>query len=234
MALELRDSNIAGHYNNNVNTIPLINKQQCMYVIDWKQSKLTYIRGVKNMLGYNKTDFRIDNFTNFIHPDDIIVVMRVLSAYMTHAFKSSKVDKDLRFNSTYRLLKKDWTYMRILRQSSPYEIDTSGKLISHLSVLTDISFMESADHKVEWDIYSNTMEIHDFKHLIYKDFIDFFTPRELEIIILIKAGYTNKRISEKLFISFHTVVAHRKNILLKSDCHNTKELLEFTSINGIT
>ena len=94
--------------------------------------------------------------------------------------------------------------------------------------------MESADHKVEWDIYSNTMEIHDFKHLIYKDFIDFFTPRELEIIILIKAGYTNKRISEKLFISFHTVVAHRKNILLKSACHNTKELLEFTSINGIT
>jgi DNA-binding CsgD family transcriptional regulator len=234
MALELKETSVADRCHKKIKKILLIKNKQCSYVIDWKQSKLTYSRGIKNMLGYAKADFGIDDITNYTHPDDVIMVVRVVSAYITHVLKSDIVNKDLRFNCTYRLLKKDGTYMRILRQSSPYEIDASGKLISHLSILTDISFIESLDNKVEWDIFSDSMEIHNFKQLVYKDFIDFFTPRELEIILLIKAGNTNKIIAEKLFVSFHTVVAHRKNILLKSCCHNTKELLAFTSSNGIT
>lgn len=234
MAHDLREAVVDRHCHSNVKNIPLIKNKQCLYVIDWKKSELSYHRGVKNMLGYSKADFKIDDITNYIHPEDVIIVMRVLSAYLTHAQKSGKVDENLRFSSTYRLLNKYGTYIRVLRQSSPYEVDASGKLISHLSILTDISFMERKDDKVEWEIFSNNHEISDFKKLIYQDYIDFFTTRELEIVQLIKVGNTNKQIAEKLFVSFHTVVAHRKNILLKSGCHNTKQLLLFTSRNGIT
>ena len=233
IALKLKDSKVASYCHENVITMPLIKNTQCMYVINWKQSELTYIRGVNEMLGYKKEEFNISNIINFTHPDDVVIVMRVVMAYISHTLNTDLIDKELKFNSTYRLLKKDGTYMRILRQSSPYEIGASGKIISHLSILTDITFIENEDHLVKWDIYSNNTVCHDFKDLIYKDFIDFFTPRELEIILLIKAGNTNKHIAEKLFISFHTVVAHRKNILLKSGCHNTKELLLFASNNGI-
>ena len=46
--------------------------------------------------------------------------------------------------------------------------------------------------------------------------IDSLTKRELEIIKLIAAGFRDKEIAEYLFISFHTVRTHRKNILKKT------------------
>jgi len=54
--------------------------------------------------------------------------------------------------------------------------------------------------------------------------------RELEIINLIRHGYTNQEIADTLFLSVHTVMTHRKNILHKLAVRNTAEML--TLING--
>lgn len=45
--------------------------------------------------------------------------------------------------------------------------------------------------------------------------------REQEIIRLIAEGLTNKAIADKLFISAHTVMTHRKNIMAKLGINNT-------------
>ncbi|MDA9563707.1 response regulator transcription factor [Flavobacteriales bacterium] len=47
------------------------------------------------------------------------------------------------------------------------------------------------------------------------------SKRELEIIALIADGGTNKDIAEKLFLSTHTVMTHRKNIMNKLGVKNT-------------
>jgi DNA-binding NarL/FixJ family response regulator len=39
--------------------------------------------------------------------------------------------------------------------------------------------------------------------------------RELELIHLIAAGYTNQEIADQLFLSVHTIKSHRKNIIKK-------------------
>lgn len=51
------------------------------------------------------------------------------------------------------------------------------------------------------------------------------SPRELEIIALVSNGLTNNEIADKLFLSVHTVMTHRKNILHKLDVRNTAEML---------
>lgn len=51
------------------------------------------------------------------------------------------------------------------------------------------------------------------------------TVREKEVIKLIALGLANKEIAEKLFISIHTVISHRKNIT---------EKLGIKSISGLT
>ncbi len=56
------------------------------------------------------------------------------------------------------------------------------------------------------------------------------SPRELEIITLVSNGLTNNEIAEKLFLSVHTVMTHRKNILHKLQVRNTAEMLSL--ING--
>lgn len=51
------------------------------------------------------------------------------------------------------------------------------------------------------------------------------TSREKEVIKLIALGLANKEIADKLFISIHTVISHRKNIT---------EKLGIKSISGLT
>lgn len=41
---------------------------------------------------------------------------------------------------------------------------------------------------------------------------DTLSQREKEIVICVVKGMTNKEIAEKLFLSIHTVITHRRNI----------------------
>jgi DNA-binding NarL/FixJ family response regulator len=58
------------------------------------------------------------------------------------------------------------------------------------------------------------------------------TQREYEVIKLIKEGKSSSEISDMLHLSIHTVVTHRKNIHLKLDIQNERELIKFTLENG--
>ncbi len=52
------------------------------------------------------------------------------------------------------------------------------------------------------------------------------SPREKEVLELLSQGLTDQKIAEQLFISFHTVKTHRKNLLLKFDAKNGAELIK--------
>ena len=201
--------------------------------MDWKKSKITYSKGITEMFGYTKDEFNMNVALNNIHPEDKKIVHRVIRGLIQHSINTSLSGGNQYLKLTYRSLKKDGTYIKVLRQSSPYQIDVDGKFISNMTFLTDISFMTSNDNKVEWHVFSDEMDMSKFKAGIYKEFINFFTKRELQVIALIQHHFTNKEIAARLFISAHTVVSHRKNILKKSNCSNAKELLEFCKLNGI-
>jgi len=51
------------------------------------------------------------------------------------------------------------------------------------------------------------------------------TDREKEILRLIAYEYTAKQIARALFISEHTAVTHRKNLIIKLDAQNTAGLV---------
>lgn len=57
--------------------------------------------------------------------------------------------------------------------------------------------------------------------------------REREILSLVVKGMSNKQIADKLFLSVHTVVTHRRNICNKLDIHNTSGLIIYAIVNGL-
>jgi DNA-binding NarL/FixJ family response regulator len=59
------------------------------------------------------------------------------------------------------------------------------------------------------------------------------TPREIEIIKLIKTGMDTAKIAEKLFLSEETIKSHRKNIYFKLNINKVAELIAFADKNGI-
>jgi DNA-binding NarL/FixJ family response regulator len=63
--------------------------------------------------------------------------------------------------------------------------------------------------------------------------IDSLTRREKEILIHIAQGLTDKEIADKVFLSPHTIITHRKNILSKLGLKNKVELTRFAIDNNL-
>lgn len=59
------------------------------------------------------------------------------------------------------------------------------------------------------------------------------TAREIEVLALIAKEYTNQEIADLLFISPHTVVTHRRNLLQKFNAKNTAGLVNQASRYGM-
>ena len=59
------------------------------------------------------------------------------------------------------------------------------------------------------------------------------SQREKEIIGCIVKGMTNKEIAEKLYISVHTVITHRRNITRKLQIHSTAGLTIYAIVNKL-
>ena len=57
------------------------------------------------------------------------------------------------------------------------------------------------------------------------------TKREQEILVLIGKGQASAQIAEALFVSLHTVSAHRKNLCRKLQLHTTAALAAFAATN---
>ena len=58
------------------------------------------------------------------------------------------------------------------------------------------------------------------------------TNSELEIVRLIADGLTTKEIAARKFISFHTVISHRKNIFRKLGVTSVSELIMYSIKSG--
>lgn len=78
-----------------------------------------------------------------------------------------------------------------------------------------------------FDYDKTTCTVEDVSNLFKDKYTNRFklSKREIEIVDLIRSGYTNNEIAEKLFLSVHTVMTHRKNILHKLEVRNTAEML---------
>lgn len=59
------------------------------------------------------------------------------------------------------------------------------------------------------------------------------TEREMDVVILISRGLTNKEIAQKLILSKYTIETHRKNIMKKLQLKTTGQLIYFASQQGL-
>lgn len=89
------------------------------------------------------------------------------------------------------------------------------------------------------------LSLNQSKEEIFNTFSDIFkektvetetaeiSEREQEIIKLVAKGLTNKDIAEKLFLSIHTVITHRKNITKKLGIKTISGLTIYAVLNGL-
>ncbi|MEX0722126.1 MAG: helix-turn-helix transcriptional regulator [Balneolaceae bacterium] len=65
----------------------------------------------------------------------------------------------------------------------------------------------------------------------YIKVLEILTPREVEVLKGVAAGYTSKEIGNKLFISYRTVQKYRENIKKKLDLSGRRSLFRWCEKN---
>ena len=209
-----------------------VSKSECMYVIDFSQNKLTFAKGFESFLGYKDKKMSLENYLDKIHPDDIDLVGSIGAATMQHTHNNPNQNKDNVLYISFRIRNSNNTYLKVLSQSSVFEVDQDGQMISSLIKVSDLSFLEDGE-VVRYKFVAENLDQEAFKHKIYHSSKDLFTTREFDIIKEIAKGKSSQEIAESLEISKHTVATHRKKIMKKSGCHSAEELLLFCKRNGV-
>lgn len=111
------------------------------------------------------------------------------------------------------------------------------KLVSLLCSMVDSSQLKGYDERVTLfdDMASLEKKITELLNIAGEEEPDqdALSQREKEIVGCIVRGMTNKEIAEKLFISVHTVMTHRKNITRKLQIHSAAGLTIYAIVNKL-
>ena len=77
-----------------------------------------------------------------------------------------------------------------------------------------------------------TIDVKNIEEIVENPNIE-LTEREIDVLRLLLAGNSNKEVADKLNISTHTVISHRKNITAKTSIKSLAGLTIYALQNGI-
>ena len=177
-------------------------------------------------------------FANLFHAEDKNFV---LSAFILALELAEKLplekQKNTRLNIYGRMLDKNGDFKWRLIQFPGYYFNENGVVESSWIMITDISHLQINYQPMITFFDGNNIENQYFK--VSKDQsltplpIPKISKREHEILLLTSKGLNSFQIAEKLFISYHTVENHKRNLRAKTNTKSSAELISFTFQNNL-
>lgn len=184
-------------------------------------------------------DSGTDFFINLFHPDDRFYLM---GAFEFSTKMSYMMDEDkrgnMRFNFYARMIDRNNNYRWILLQSPLQYRNEKKEIESSLVVIYDLAHFHIINKPLLSIMDFNNKEIQYFKHIeqniqqieVEKPII---TKREKEILKLMAVGLNTPEIASSLFISYHTVENHKRNLRQKTNTKTSSELIAFTMTHSL-
>lgn len=203
------------------------------YIIDFSTLSYIYIHpNIKEVFGVAPESFSIEALIGRAHPDDIAHAANGEKMAFDFMMNHIPVEKRKKYKIAYcvRLKAANGSYKLFQQQALTLTLDEEGRLGKVLGFHTDISHITTTNnYKVSFiglDGEPSYLDLDPLKMVNGVEPIRApFSKREVEIIKLLAEGFIAKSIAEKLFISVETVKTHQKNILSKSGCKSTLELV---------
>ncbi|MBH1959600.1 MAG: response regulator transcription factor [Flavobacteriia bacterium] len=182
------------------------------------------------MHGFANPPTHLGDIIGLIHPDDMTFVEEA-ELMTVEKIREIGFEHMMQLKSSYcfRLRMASGAYEMFHHQSVHTLKSESGHLLEAVNIHTNINHLAPRNnyhvlvsgiggrndfHQMRWAKRHNDMA--ETQPL---------SKRELEIVALLAKGLNTRSISEKLYISQHTVKTHRKNILSKTQCKNSSELI---------
>jgi DNA-binding CsgD family transcriptional regulator len=171
-----------------------------------------------------------------IHPVDFVTLMQNGISILKLFFQFSEDEKlNYKLINEYRIMNSGGQYIRIIEQHQALTLTKSGKLWLNLSTI-DISPNQDVSLGLKAQLLNfRTGKTLPFEqeNILAKNFDTGLSPREIQILQMVKDGLLSKEISDELNISLHTVNTHRQRILEKLGANNSMEAIVFASRMGL-
>lgn len=203
------------------------------YILNAQNQMMDFVHaGITNVLGIDSSTFSLDKLFEIMHPDDASLIkekeLKVTNFFLNEIPKSDIIDYKVAY--VIRLKHKEGHYRSILHQVKALNTSSDGEIQKVIGIHTDITYLNlPIDHSISFisenkpSYYSVTTEATYI--LINNSLKKLLTDKEKSIIQKISEGYDFKAIAKIFNVSPHTINTHKRNILKKSKCKNTAELL---------
>lgn len=198
------------------------------YVFNIFQAEFEFVSpGITDVLGYPAEQMTIHHFLEILHPDDKPYFLQ-FEKRITEFFKDLPYDKIAKYKMQYdfRMRSRDGHYVRLLHQAIQIDYDETNYYRT-LDIDTDITHIKPEGPPTFSIIgldgepsYYNITGVAELKQSF-----DLFTRKERDVLKFIVENKSSKEIAAAMFISVHTVNAHRKNILRKAQAGTPVELV---------
>ncbi|MGD9978355.1 MAG: LuxR C-terminal-related transcriptional regulator [Bacteroidales bacterium] len=211
----------------------LILKNQFFYINDFELAKNIYVHpNAEIVTGYPISFFEeLGNIYSLIHPEDRDFVFDFSKRTISISYEYKELLKENPLVVTYmidfRLKTANGQYIRLNRQTCCFKTDNEGNMVYALVVFTDITQVKKSN-SISFSLQGDQKYSHLFKDLIEKYNLNFsITKREKDVLTMLSKGYSAPKIAKALFVSTHTIITHRKHLLIKTGTKNTAELIKF-------
>jgi DNA-binding CsgD family transcriptional regulator len=173
------------------------------------------------------------------HPDDLAQMFAFSNYWINHFMALPDERKPHNRATIYlRMLNADNEYNWMMVQYADQLLDANGNILFGLTLITNIqhikkdgvttmSILDTYDESCQQFICIDGKSLPDAKAKNAA-----ITNREIEVLRLLAVGNSSKQIADILQLSQKTVDNHRQNMLHKTKCNSTAEVVVFGIKNG--
>jgi DNA-binding CsgD family transcriptional regulator len=224
---DLLDYNILKKHKEVLDVLAQI-KNSAITVFDLHKKEHVYNSfNLASLFGYDLENINTEYYNSRIHSEDLQSLLKVGIITLKKILALPISERmNYKLQNEYRILNSNNTYIRIIEQFQPLELDTKGNFWLALSIM-DISPNQDNYEGIRSQIINITTGKFEAITPQEEAPLNDLSKREIEILSHIKEGFLSKEISFKLAISVHTVNTHRQNILKKLGANNSFEAIEF-------
>ena len=208
-----------------------------IYILNCLHEGYDYISdNITQLFGYGVEEYKnfdLSRIVQSVHPEDVQYVMKAEMAFLEMCLSVKPEERKLLKSSIdFRFQCKDGKFIHILQQKIILELTPEGNPALIMAMISDVSFMKKNTCSFSISLFQDNKVWKDITPEVFKTENN-LSKREREILKMLIKGLPSKVIADKLNISFHTVNNHRKNLLQKTKCQNTAELIGYAISNGI-
>jgi len=218
------------------------------YILNMHNLELDHVSdSVKLFAGKTASEVTMQDLLKLALPGEIENIQQKENVIKDFYLRFLKPDQilDYKVMYSYQMQNPKGKIITILHQATALTLNKNGFFehvfsvhsdISHLKVTSsrDISFINMKGGKSYYNINPEHQKF-DPSYTDYQEeeLSELFSEREVQVINELAGGLNAENIAEKLNLSPHTVKTHRKNILHKSGCSNTAQLIAKCLTGGV-